>query len=85
MPASSSPGVPVAASPPPLVDGLALGADGGFDDDGADGGVLGGAVVGAPVTCALTVASPESTDLYLSVDHVRLIDCVLGVPAGARP
>ncbi|MGH8861701.1 MAG: tyrosine-type recombinase/integrase [Jatrophihabitantaceae bacterium] len=37
------------------------------------------------ISAVLGHASPESTDLSLSVDHVRLIDCVLGVPAGARP
>ena len=37
------------------------------------------------ISAVLGHASPESTDLYLSVDHVRLLDCVLGVPAGARP
>ena len=37
------------------------------------------------IAAVLGHASPESTDLYLSVDHVRLLDCVLDVPEGARP
>jgi site-specific recombinase XerD len=37
------------------------------------------------ISAVLGHARPESTDLYLSVDHVRLLDCVLGVPVGARP
>lgn len=36
------------------------------------------------ISAVLGHASPESTDLYLSVDHVRLLDCVLGVPEAAR-
>ncbi|MEP7179714.1 MAG: tyrosine-type recombinase/integrase [Pseudonocardiales bacterium] len=36
------------------------------------------------ISAVLGHASPESTDLYLSVDYVRLLDCVLGVPEGAR-
>jgi len=36
------------------------------------------------ISAVLGHTSPESTDLYLSVDHVRLLDCVLGVPEGAR-
>lgn len=37
------------------------------------------------ISAVLGHARPESTDLYLSVDHERLLDCVLGVPEGARP
>jgi integrase len=37
------------------------------------------------IAAVLGHARPKSTDLYLSVDVVRLLDCVLDVPAGARP
>lgn len=37
------------------------------------------------IAAVLGHASPESTNPYLSVDHVRLLDCVLDVPDGARP
>ena len=37
------------------------------------------------ISAVLGHASPESTDLYLSVDDVRLLDCVLELPTGARP
>ena len=37
------------------------------------------------IAAVLGHASPESTNLYLSVDEARLLKCVLPVPAGARP
>jgi len=37
------------------------------------------------ISAVLGHARAESTDLYLSVDHVRLLDCVLDVPESARP
>lgn len=37
------------------------------------------------ISAVLGHARPESTELYLSVDQARLLDCVLGIPAGARP
>ena len=36
------------------------------------------------IAAVLGHADPESTDLYLSVDHVRLLDCVLDVPKSVR-
>jgi integrase len=36
------------------------------------------------ISAVLGHASPESTDLYLSVDQDRLLDCVLDVPDGTR-
>lgn len=36
------------------------------------------------IAAVLGHASPESTDVYLSVDNVCLLDCVLDVPDGAR-
>ena len=36
------------------------------------------------ISAVLGHADPESTNVYLSVDHERLLDCVLPVPAGAR-
>jgi integrase len=36
------------------------------------------------ISAVLGHASPESTDLYLSVDEDRLLDCVLDVPGGTR-
>jgi site-specific recombinase XerD len=36
------------------------------------------------ISAVLGHASPESTDLYLSVDEDRLLDCVLDVPARTR-
>lgn len=36
------------------------------------------------IAAVLGHASPESTDLYLSVDDVRLLDCVLEIPESAR-
>jgi integrase len=36
------------------------------------------------ISAVLGHASPESTDLYLSVDEERLLDCVLDVPGGTR-
>jgi integrase len=37
------------------------------------------------ISAVLGHASEESTSVYLSVDDVRLLECVLPVPAGARP
>jgi integrase len=36
------------------------------------------------ISAVLGHASPESTNLYMSVDRDRLLECVLDVPAGAR-
>jgi len=36
------------------------------------------------ISAVLGHASPESTDLYLSVDEDRLLDCVLDIPGGMR-
>ena len=36
------------------------------------------------ISAVLGHASPESTDLYLSVNEDRLLDCVLDVPDGSR-
>lgn len=36
------------------------------------------------ISAVLGHADPESTNVYLSVDEARLIECVLPVPAGAR-
>ncbi len=36
------------------------------------------------ISAVLGHASPESTNVYLSVDQERLLECVLPVPAGAR-
>ena len=36
------------------------------------------------ISAVLGHASPESTDLYLSVDQDRLLECVLDVPEGTR-
>jgi integrase len=36
------------------------------------------------ISAVLGHARPESTDLYLSVDEDRLLDCVLDVPDGTR-
>lgn len=36
------------------------------------------------ISAVLGHAGPESTDLYLSVDDDRLLDCVLDVPGGTR-
>ncbi|MGH3603227.1 MAG: site-specific integrase [Pseudonocardiaceae bacterium] len=36
------------------------------------------------ISAVLGHASPESTNLYLSVDRDRLLECVLDVPEGAR-
>jgi integrase len=42
--------------------------------------------VGLPtISAVLGHASLESTNTYLSVDEERLLECVLPVPAGARP
>ncbi|AGF71132.1 site-specific integrase [Corynebacterium halotolerans] len=37
------------------------------------------------IAAVLGHASQESTNVYMSVDQQRLLDCVLPVPAGARP
>lgn len=37
------------------------------------------------ISAVLGHSSPESTNLYLSVDEDRLVDCVLALPKGARP
>jgi site-specific recombinase XerD len=37
------------------------------------------------VSAVLGHASPDSTNLYMSVDRERLLECVLPVPEGARP
>lgn len=37
------------------------------------------------ISAVLGHASPESTNVYLSVDQERLLECVLPVPAGAQP
>jgi integrase len=43
------------------------------------------AAVGLPtISAVLGHASPESTNLYLSVDRDRLLECVLDVPEGCR-
>jgi integrase len=43
------------------------------------------AVVPLPtISAVLGHASPESTNLYMSVDRDRLLECVLDVPEGAR-
>lgn len=36
------------------------------------------------ISAVLGHASPESTNVYLSVDEARLLECVLAVPEGAR-
>lgn len=36
------------------------------------------------ISAVLGHASPESTNLYLSVDEARLLECVLPVPGGSR-
>ena len=36
------------------------------------------------ISAVLGHASPDSTDLYLSVDQERLLDCVLDVPGRTR-
>ena len=36
------------------------------------------------ISAVLGHASPESTNLYMSVDRDRLLECVLDVPEGAR-
>jgi site-specific recombinase XerD len=43
------------------------------------------AAVGLPtISAVLGHASPESTNLYMSVDQDRLLKCVLDVPEDAR-
>ena len=37
------------------------------------------------ISAVLGHADPESTNVYLSVDEIRLLECVLPVPVGARP
>jgi integrase len=46
--------------------------------------LLRAAVPLATISAVLGHATQESTNLYLSVDRDRLLDCVLPVPAGAR-
>jgi integrase len=36
------------------------------------------------ISAVLGHASPESTNLYMSVDHARLLECVLDLPQGVR-
>jgi site-specific recombinase XerD len=36
------------------------------------------------ISAVLGHASPDSTNLYMSADRQRLLECVLPVPAGAR-
>ncbi len=36
------------------------------------------------ISAVLGHADPESTNVYLSVDQARLLECVLPLPAGAR-
>ena len=36
------------------------------------------------ISAVLGHVDPESTNLYLSVDQARLLECVLPVPGGAR-
>lgn len=37
------------------------------------------------IAAVLGHTRPESTDVYLSVDRYRLLDCVLALPQAARP
>jgi integrase len=46
--------------------------------------LLRAAVPLATISAVLGHADPESTNLYLSVDQARLLECVLPVPGGAR-
>jgi integrase len=46
--------------------------------------LLRAAVALPTISAVLGHASPESTDLYLSVDRDRLLECVLDVPNGSR-
>ncbi len=47
--------------------------------------LLRSAVALPTISAVLGHASPESTNLYMSVDRDRLVECVLPVPEGARP
>ena len=47
--------------------------------------LLAAAVPLPTISAVLGHARPESTNQYMSVDRMRLLDCVLPVPAGARP
>jgi len=47
--------------------------------------LLAAAVPLPTISAVLGHANPESTNLYLSVDRERLLECVLPVPEGARP
>jgi integrase len=47
--------------------------------------LLAAAVPLPTISAVLGHASAESTNLYMSVDRDRLLDCVLDVPEGARP
>lgn len=47
--------------------------------------LLAAAVPLPTISAVLGHARPESTNQYMSVDRARLLDCVLPVPAGARP
>jgi len=47
--------------------------------------LLRSAVALPTISAVLGHASPESTNLYMSVDRNRLVECVLPVPEGARP
>jgi integrase len=47
--------------------------------------LLAAAVPLPTISAVLGHASPESTNVYLSVDEAGLLQCVLPVPAGARP
>ncbi len=51
----------------------------------AASGLVRAAVPLPTVSAVLGHASPDSTNVYLSVDRDRLLECVLPVPAGARP
>jgi site-specific recombinase XerD len=47
--------------------------------------LLAAAVPLPTISAVLGHASPESTNLYMSVDRERLLDCVLPVPESVRP
>jgi integrase len=51
----------------------------------AGSSLLRAAVPLATISAVLGHATQESTNLYLGVDRDRLLECVLPVPAGARP
>lgn len=46
--------------------------------------LLRAAVPLSTISAVLGHASPESTNLYMSVDEARLLECVLAVPGGSR-